>query len=430
MARVHIETHGCTMNRSDSEIMAGLLSSAGHVMVGSPEEADVVILNTCNVKLPTERRMVRRAAELSASGVPLVAAGCMARTQPDLLRPYASVLLGPRSLIDVVSAVDAALSGRESEFLEDRALNKASMPRVRLNPTSAPVPVEEGCLGACTYCITRFSRGRLRSFPPDDVISAVAKALKGGAVEILLTGEDLGVYGWDLGITLADLLGAILSEIGGSYRIRVGMATPDSFSSLLPGILDVWGDERVYRFFHLPVQSGSDEILAAMGRRYTSADFLSLASTLRGWDPDSSISTDVIVGFPGEDGEDFEATLRLLESVKPDFVNMSRYGPRPGTRAAAWTPPPLSEVKRRSRELHDLVMEIKMRRNERLVGRELKVLVTERAPGGRFQARTDFYTPVALEGEVEVGKFYRAVVEEARSNYVVARVVGGAHGGK
>lgn len=420
--RVYIETHGCTANRADSDIMAALLERAGFQLVESPQAADAIILNTCNVKKPTEDRMAYRISRLASLGRPVIAAGCMALTQPERLRPHAKVLLGPKSVHRVVDAVEIALRGERAEFLERDPLDKASLPRTRGRVISAPLPVAEGCLGACTFCITRFARGRLKSFSPDAIVERARELLSGGAVELLITAQDTAAYGRDIGWTLPRLLERIL-EIPGEYRLRVGMANPNTLARVIDNLLVTMRDPRVYRFLHVPVQSGSDEVLRRMARGYGAELFEGLVSKFRAAFRDTTLATDVIVGFPGETEDDFEMTVRLLERTRPEVVNISRYGPRPGTPASRWRPPNPATVKRRSRLISELVKEIGYRANESYVGAELTVLALERGPKG-YQGRTDFYRPVALvRSDVELGSFYDVVIEEARPTYMVGRVL-------
>ena len=420
--RVYLETHGCTANRADSDIMAALLERAGYEFVDSPEEADAIILNTCNVKKPTEDRMVYRAKILSSMGVPLIVAGCMAYTQPYRLRPYASALVGPKSIHRIVEALENAMKGRKVELLDETELDKSSLPRRLPAPLSAPLPIAEGCLGACAYCITRFARGRLRSFSPSSIVKQAEEFVSNGAVELLVTGQDVAAYGLDIGISLPKLLQMLL-EMPGEYRIRLGMANPRTLSRIIDGLLDVMSDRRVYKFLHIPVQSGSDRVLRLMNRGYTVAEFLDLAAKFRSAFKETTLATDIIVGFPGEEDEDFEATLKLLEEVRPEIVNVSKYGPRPGTPAARRPLLPPSLVKRRSKVLVDLVREIGLKANEKFVGKELTVLALERTKKG-YQGRTNFYRAVALKGEVvELGRFYVVEIDEARPSYLIGRVI-------
>ena len=406
------------MNRSDSQIMESLLKKAGWIEVDRPEEADVLILNTCNVKTPTEQRMIHRARMLSKYG-PLIAAGCMAKSQPELLRPFSKVLIAPRSINSIVEAAFLAIEGKEGDFLDWGRLDKASYERDPLELIGI-VPIAEGCLGSCTYCITKLARGGLTSFPKRSILNRIRDFLVKGAVEIWLTAEDTGVYGWDMGTDLPDLLRDVVS-IEGEFRIRVGMMTPSSALKVADRLLDSFGSPKIYKFFHLPVQSGSNRILRLMGRDYTAEEFIYLVKRVRERYEDSTISTDIIVGFPGETEEDFHQTLRLLEEVQPDVVNLSRFGPRPKTKAALLPQLPAGVIKRRSKEAAELIEKIKEKRNERFLGKEMVVLASEVTPKGT-QGRTPSYKPVAL-GEVEPGYFYEVVIEDFKGNYLVGRVI-------
>ena len=368
------------MNRSDSQIMAILLKGAGWEEVNSPERADVIILNTCNVKTPTEQRMVHRARVLSKFA-PLVAAGCMAKSQTELLEPYAIALVAPRAIGRIVEAAEAAAEGKRVRFLDWEFMDKAAIERPPIGLVGI-VPIAEGCLGSCKYCITKFARGGLTSFKPENIMERIISMLKLGAVEIWLTAEDTGVYGWDIDTDLPSLLSRI-DFLPGDFRVRIGMMTPDAALRIKERLKEILASSRkLYRFLHLPVQSGSDRVLRLMGRRYTSSEFIELVRELRMAVRDLTIATDVIVGYPGEDEDDFQRTLRLLETVEPDIVNLSRFGPRPGTPAAQMLQLPVNVVKKRSREAMEIIERIKLSRNEKYLGREVRVLASERTSKG------------------------------------------------
>ena len=409
--RIYIETHGCTMNVSDSEIMAGILRRAGHVIVDNPEDADLIILNTCNVKLPTEQRMIHRAKELSSIR-PLIIAGCMAKTQPEKLRKYATALLGPKS----IHLIDRVVSGEKVE--EEVNLVKVSMPRERFSSVTAVVPIAEGCLGNCSYCITRFARGRLFSYPIDLIVDSVRNAALDGYKQVFLTAEDVAVYGIDRGTNIVELVKSL--EGIGNIFIRLGMANPAFLRIFIDDLLRSM-PRNVYRFLHVPVQSGSDDVLADMRRGYKSADFLNIVDKIRScFGDESTIATDIIVGFPTEDDDDFERTLRLIERTKPEVINISKYGRRPGTDAAKLRDLPADIVARRSKIITDLSYKVKMERNLLHVGREYYVLVTEKMGNNVFQGRTEFYRPVILKGELKIGDSVIACIDEAKSNYLIA----------
>ncbi len=420
--KIYLETHGCTMNRADSEAILKILKESGFERTNFPEEADVIVLNTCNVKQPTEQRMLNRARALSLLNKPLIIAGCMAATQPALLRRYSAALIGPKSIGAIADVAEKVLEGKRGiEVVEDLSLNKAEMGRIPLSKVSAVIPVAEGCLGQCTYCITRFARGKLRSYPPNSILRAIRSRISEGFKEIYLTAQDLGVYGWDIGTNIAKLVMAI-RDIEGEFRVRVGMMNPCGVKTMLDELLESFSDRRIYKFFHIPVQSGSDRVLRLMKRGYGVKDFLEIVGFIRERYSISTIATDIIVGFPGETENDFEQTLSLIREVKPEVVNISKFGPRPGTEAAEMKKLPTNIIKERSRIVSELCAEMKLKRNEQLVGKEFSVLVTEKYRE-KAQGRTDFYRPVLLEQDVELGSFYRVEIVDARSNYLIGRVI-------
>lgn len=415
--RFYMETYGCSMNRSDAQIMERILEEAGLLRVNDPSGADVIILNTCNVKTPTEQRMIQRARELSKYA-PLVVTGCMAKSQRDRLKGFSKVFVAPREIDKIFDAVISAIEGREAEFLGWKFIDKSSYLRDPLELIGI-IPIAEGCMGACTYCITRLARGRLTSFPKRSILRLAEHFLIKGAVELWLTAEDTAAYGRDIGDNLASLI-KDLSDLPGDFRIRVGMMTPSSALPIIKELIGAYRSRKVYKFFHLPVQSGSDRVLKAMRRDYTVDQFLKIVDLIRKELSDVTIATDIIVGFPTEDEDDFESTLAMLERLKPDVVNISKFGARPGTEAAKMRRLPDSIVSRRSKEVNELVNKIKEEINERYLGKELEVLVSERGEKG-FQGRTNSYKPVAIR-EAKLGHFYLVEIVDFKANYLVGEV--------
>ena len=393
--KVYIESYGCAMNMADGQLMAELLAEAGHTLVEAPEEADVIVINTCTVRADTERRMVKRISELMQLGRKLVVAGCMASAQPGLIHKISQniSLLSARAVEAIVEAVEA---NGPVYILDPR-------PRKRLPKFSRrlifTVPIAEGCRGSCAYCIVRVARGPLRSYRPEAIVRAVKGAVEKGAREVRLTAQDTGVYGLDIGTNLAELLQAICA-IKGRFMIRVGMMNPDAALRILDELLEAYEDPKVYKFVHLPVQTGDDELLKAMGRRYTVQDFLTVVDAFRKRFPELSLATDIMVGLPGEDEEAFERTMALLKRVRPDKTHVARYTPRPHTRAASMPEQvPEPEKKHRSRLMSALALRIGLERNKALVGKRLRCLVLEEGREvGQLEARSMNYKPVYFKG--------------------------------
>ena len=399
--------------------MAELLAEAGHMLVETPGEADVIILNTCTVRADTERRMVKRISELLALGKKLVVAGCLASAQPGLIYK-----ISPKISILSARAVEAVVEVVEAQgpiyVLEPRPRKRLPSYSKRLIST---IPIAEGCTGSCAYCIVRVARGPLRSYRPEAIVRAVREAVKRGAREIRLTAQDTGVYGLDIGTNLAELLEAVCA-LEGPFMIRVGMMNPDAALRILDALLDVYEDPKIYKFIHLPVQTGDDELLRAMGRRYTVQDFLTVVETFRKRFPDLSLATDVMVGLPSEDEEAFKRTLSLLERVRPDKTHVARFTPRPHTRAAAMPKQvPEPEKKRRSRLTSALALKIGLEKNRALIGRRLRCLVLDHGrEEGQLEARSMNYKPVYFTGpKCLLGEFVELEIIGAGPYFLLGR---------
>ena len=419
MVRVHVETYGCTRNRADAEMMEALLVSAGYGLVETPESADYVVVNTCAVKDPTEKHMKERIKELLDSGKRVIVTGCLPHVNPDVIDPRVSGILGVKSIDRIAEAVSVAERGGKLVSVEgwrERSIDKLELPRLWKNGIAFVVPISEGCLNGCTYCATRFARGVLKSYKPELVVKWVKEALARGYKEIQLSSEDTGCYGFDIGTNLAKLLDEI-TAIEGDFRIRVGMMNPNHAIKILDELVDVYLDGKVYKFLHLPVQSGDDDVLRRMGRTYTVEEFEEIVRTFRKKVRDLNLNTDIIVGFPGESEEAFENTVELVKRVRPDKINVSRYSPRPGTVAAKWKQLPGWKVKERSRALHRLRLQIAHEINRSYVGRTVEVLVHGAGEKGGVEARTFNYKDIILDSG-EPGEFLRVRVQWAGSTYL------------
>ncbi|HJH56476.1 MAG TPA: tRNA (N(6)-L-threonylcarbamoyladenosine(37)-C(2))-methylthiotransferase, partial [Euryarchaeota archaeon] len=285
----------------------------------------------------------------------------------------------------------------------------------------AILPVAQGCLGHCSYCITKFARGDLRSYPADTLLARFDGFLAGGAREILITAQDTSSYGRDIGTDLPALVRSMLQR-DGEYRIRLGMTNPDSLSRVVDGILEAMDDDRMYRFVHIPVQSGSDSVLRGMRRKYTVEGFMELVDTLRAGCPDISIATDLICGFPGETDEDHERSVDLIRELRADTVNITRFSARPGTDAASMEQVHGRISAERSAELTRVKNETELDVNAAMVGRRYRALATESGKDGTI-LRTGNYRPVVVRDAVPLGTFVDVEVTENRPTYLLGKLV-------
>ncbi|HOK58767.1 MAG TPA: tRNA (N(6)-L-threonylcarbamoyladenosine(37)-C(2))-methylthiotransferase [Methanothrix sp.] len=408
--RFCIETHGCTANIGNSMELRRMLIAHGH-QESDLDDSDVVILNTCAVTSRTERDMLRRIGELRSRR--LIVAGCLPAAIPELIVGFEA--LGVLNRDGMEKVLDAL--GRSENPEPDRPI--PCLP----GSLCGVVSISEGCLGACTYCIVKKARGPLRSREPREIESDVRHLINSGAVEIQLASQDAGAYGCDIGTSLPELLD-LLSDMGGAFMIRVGMMNPSSVLRILDDLLDSYRSEKIYRFLHLPLQSGSDRVLERMGRGYTSADFVHIVNEFRSRFPDISLTTDVITGFPGETDQDFRMTENVIRTTQPDKVNVTRYSRRPHTPAFMMHDMPDRIKKERSRRMTELWKEIALLRNSRYTGHELDVLVTEHGRAGSMKGRTRNYTGVVVHGASYIGKWVRARATDATPFYIKARCTG------
>ena len=390
-----VRTFGCAVNQADGEIMMGLLREHGL------EGSDVVVVNTCTVKTPTENKILRELRRLRDEGRSVVVAGCMPPARPCIVGEFPEFSFIGVNTQDIVEAVSAAAKGGRYVNVVDSE-EKACMPRARLNPVVGILPVAEGCLGSCSYCQTKLARGNLRSYGLERLVCEASSMAADGVREIWVTAQDTGAYGMDIGSSLPELLNRI-TDVGGDFKVRVGMMNPNHALDMTDELTEAFRSDKLYRFLHIPVQSGDDDVLGDMGRGYHVEEFRKVVKAFR----DFTLSTDVIVGYPTEDEEAFRNTVKLVEEVKPDILNISRYWPRPGTRAACLRGHPGRETKRRSRIMNDTFRKVGLERNMRWVGWKGTALVSEVNGDGTVTARNQWYKPIVvpnaeLGDEIEV----------------------------
>ncbi len=419
----YIESYGCSANLADAEMIGGLLKESSITPVEDPEQADVNILVTCSVKTATSRRMIRRIRELTSSNRPLVVAGCMPKTERQVveaLNPSAS-LLGPTCIEKTVETVADTVRGVKRVNIEDSRRPKLLLPRMRRNPVIGMVEISSGCLGRCAFCQVKIAKGGLVSYDVRGIVREVEAALQEGCREIWLSSQDNGCYGRDIGMNLPCLLRKIL-EVEGDFKVRVGMMNPAHIDRFLEDLLAIYRDERIFKFLHIPVQSGSDSVLRSMRRGYAVEDFVGIVKKFRVEFPFLTLSTDIIVGFPTEGEEDFKQTVDLVREVKPEVVNISRFGARSGTEAARMVQLKPQVVKERSGLLHRVGRETALQRNKRWIGWCGEVLVDEEVCGA-VVGRNYAYRPVIIREEMPLGKTTCVSVVNATSSCLVGEIV-------
>ncbi|MFN8572819.1 MAG: tRNA (N6-isopentenyl adenosine(37)-C2)-methylthiotransferase MiaB [Gemmatimonadaceae bacterium] len=410
---VYIETYGCQMNVSDSELMLGKLRADGYTPVDAPEGADVILLNTCAIRDHAEQRVIGRLGELKAAMHPqsvMGVTGCMAqRLGPTLLERarHVSLVVGPDGYRTLPALVERARSGSRSthttfdleEHYEDVAPERTD--RVR-----AWVPVQRGCNYKCTYCIVPTTRGPERSRRLEDVVREVEKVAADGLTEVVLLGQTVNSYRQD-DHDFADLLRAV-GRVDGVRRLRFTSPHPNDFSDrVIRAMAEV---SAFCEHVHLPMQSGSSRVLKRMLRRYSREEYLSCVGRLREAIPGLALTTDIIVGFPGESDEDFEETLSAVREVSFDDAFTFKFSPRDGTPATRMPASDTVTDAVATTRLERLIAEVRAgsrQRNLRLLGERREVLIEKPAKRGELlQTRTRDYKTVLIPGDASmVGQY-------------------------
>ncbi len=406
MERVFLETYGCQMNVADSELMAGVLERAGLVLVDRPEDADAVLLNTCAVREHAEQRVLGRLGDFARlkarrPGLLVGLTGCMAQHLRGRLLDHARVLdlvVGPDAYRDLPELLRRAAREPVAVVRPDRDETYGDLEPRRGPGVRAWVTVQRGCDRFCSYCVVPFTRGRERSLALEDVLREVRRAVAGGHREVVFLGQT--VNAWHDGVhDFADLLRAA-REVEGLARIRFTSPHPADVSERLVRVMGEGG--AVCPHLHLPLQSASDGVLEAMGRGHTMAHFTDVVARLRDAVPDLALTTDVIVGFPGETGEDFERTVAFMRATRFDGAFMFKYSARPDTRAHRMSETVSEEEKgRRLVRVIELQQGISAAMNDRWIGRKVEVLVEgpARRNPDQLYGRTPQFKAVVFPGD-------------------------------
>jgi threonylcarbamoyladenosine tRNA methylthiotransferase CDKAL1 len=411
MAKIWVEAYGCSASFADSEMISGLILNGGHTLAQNSTESDLNLIVTCSVKDATANKMVYRIKKMKSK--PLVVAGCLPKAEQSTVERFSpnASLLGPNSLGKTLDVISSTLKGIKKIELADSDLSKVGLPKVRLNSVVGIVEIASGCMSECTFCQTKLSKGDLRSYRIGEIVRQVKHDVEDGCGEIWLTSTDNGCYGLDIGTNLPDLIENV-SQIKRDFMIRVGMMNPMYMARIKDGLLKAYENARVFKFLHIPVQSGSNQVLKEMKRGHTAKVFRDTNEIFREKFGRFTISTDIIVGFPTESEEDFIQTIDLIKETRPDVINLSRYSARPGTNAAKMNQIDVSDIKKRSKVVFELTSKIAYERNLEWIGWKGDVLfdeITDEITKGRNFA----YKPVVIDENVKIGQKIKVEITKA-----------------
>lgn len=422
MPSIYIESYGCSASQSEAEIMAGLLEQSGFNIIRNEKFADLIIVVTCYVKSNTENKILFRIRQIRDSypNKKLIIAGCMPegiyRTISDTV-PDAS-LVSTHHVKEIAQAVKKTLEGKRVEYLGISEEIKLCLPKIRKNPVIDIVPISSGCNSSCSYCCVRFAKGKLFSYPKEMILKEIENSIKQGCKEIWLTSQDNASYDMDQETKLPELLNDV-SKISGKFFVRNGMMNPKNVLPILGDLIKSYQNDKIYKFLHLPIQSGDDEILKKMNRGYKVEDFKNIVKGFRK-NLKFQLWTDVIVGFPEENEEQFENTVKMIKEIKPDWANVSRFGLRSGTPIQDFKQLSPEIINERSERISKLVRELSLERNKEWIGWEGTVLVSKKGKKpGQWLGRNPAYKLVLVESKEKLlGKFIDVKIREADYAYL------------
>ncbi len=415
--KIYIEVYGCTANKADGNLIKGILKKNNFEIVNSINESDLIIILTCIVIDTTEQRILSRLKKLKEKGKKIIVAGCMASIQQEKIKkilPNAR-FLPPQYSNNIVDVI-------KNKHIDLKYKNKTCFPKY-YDDIFAPIAISEGCLFNCSYCITSIARGKLISFPVIEIIKDIKNAIKNNCREIQITSQDTSSYGFDINTNLGVLLKRI-KAIKGDFKIRVGMMNPFTCKKNLNSIISGYKDNKIYKFLHLPVQSGDNQILKKMNRKYNVDEYTNIVEKFRSFYPGISIATDVIIGFPTETDEQFQNTIDLLKTIKPDITNITRFSARPFTKAKTMKGRLKTEnVKNRSKILSNICLDISLENNKKLIGNKYKILVTEKGKNNTYIGRNDNYKPVVIRQKIDIGSYTNVKIIDAQSTFIVGSII-------
>jgi len=414
----YIETYGCTSNKADSYIISNVLEKANFNLT-TLENAQFIIINTCAVKEQTENRIKSRLIDLHkkfyrVASVYIIIAGCLPFITPTYINtikkiiPSFSAIIGLDNFTDLPDIIRQIKLGKKgfvfkSEKVVDKAKFSIDHPPGKI---TGIVPISEGCLGSCTYCCVKNARGKLNCYDPDSIIENVRHQLKQGIKQIYLTSQDCSSYKYN-GISLTNLANRIVS-LDYEFFLRIGMINPSLLINNTDGLISIIKKKKIYQFLHIPIQSGSNKILETMQRRYLISDLIEKCELIRNQLPDLTLSTDIICGFPGETEYDFLRSINFIKWLKPEILNISKFTPRPGTKAKQMKQIDSKIIKQRSLRLSNIFQNSLAHINVKWNGWQGKVLVLHAgSEKSQVFARNFAYKNVLINNypDGEFGKF-------------------------
>src|SRR3989338_7583627 len=418
MTKVFFQTHGCSVNFSETEQMKGILAKWDFEIIGDMETADVIIINVCTVKGEnTALREIKKINE-DYGTKKLIVAGCLTEELIENVKEVRDDVsfINTDNIKRITEVVEEEINDNHIELLSKEKELKLNLPKIRKNPAVGIVPILNSCALNCSYCSVKEIKGELFSYPIEDITKEVEKCLNDGCKEIWITSQDNAAYGIENKDNKLPLLLNNILEINKDFFVRIGMMNPSNVLPILDPLVEIYKNKKIFKFLHIPVQSGNNKILRLMNRNYTVDDFKKIANRFREAIHNITISSDIICGFPTETEEQFKDSLNLIKEIKPDVLNISRFMARPGTKAAHMEGQIAGGVsKDRSRLLTDIFGNIARMQNEKWLDWEGEVLIDEIGKNDSFIGRNFAYKPVIVKGDFKLGDIVNVRIRSVTS---------------
>ncbi len=409
MSKLFVKTYGCTLNKKDTENVV-----KEHYFTedfAEIKKSDYILINTCGVKEQTQTKILNFLKKLKENKIPqekIIIFGCLVDIDKEAL---------------VKEMPDAKYFKVSEKEKIEVIINNVGNNKKNLKKNTDTIIISNGCLGNCYYCAVKFARGRLESKPIEKIIKEIEYSVnEENSKEILLTSQDNGCYGFDINENLNTLLKRII-EIKGDFKIRVGMANPQHLKIIIDDLIKIYKNEKIYKFLHIPIQSGSNKVLKEMNRYYTIEDVYTIIDKFKKEIPEISIGTDIIVGYPTETEEDFKETIKVIKKIKPNFINLSRFGMRKNIEAEKYKDLISRTKKERSREITKIFEKYVLEKNKLEIGKEKEIIITEIGKNNKFVGKTNNYLSVVIDENAKIGQKLKVKIIDADKYYLKGKIL-------
>lgn len=405
--KIFIKTFGCTLNQKNSKEVVNNLNVTKDI-----KKAELIIVNTCGVKEQTERKIIKYLKKLKdVYKIPdskIIIIGCLVTINKNaLLEIY------PKARYYTVEELNKLKDFLDTKF-EKRTINKSRF--------TEPIIISNGCLGNCSYCAVKFARGKLKSRPIQEIIKEIKDKYKQDSREFLLTAQDTACYGFDINTNIVDLLKEITSQ-DLDFKLRLGMGNPLYLYKFKEEIVELFKSNKIYKFLHIPIQSGSNKILKKMKRPYTKELYINLIKYFKENIKDITLATDIIVGFPSETQDDFKETVDVLKKLKFDFTFISRFGQRKNIEANKYEDMHSKIKKERSRELTKLCEKINLENNYKYIDQIKEIIINEKGKNNSSVGKTKEYKTVVVKKEIPIGTKLKVKISKVNNYYLLGEII-------